>query len=533
MMRKTRRAVAVVDEGWLRQLAEASADLGVTRRVRLMVDPSVAVPVAFGYRRSTIVLPPSAEAWPESRRRAVLLHELAHVGRHDCLSQGMALLARGLYWPNPLVWWLAARLRAEAERACDDAVLSVGRVAPPEYATHLLEAARDLKRAPRPLAVVAVVERSPLEERLMALLDPTLRRGAIGRRGLATVASMTLAVAGSIAGLQPVARAFAAEALPSAHAEKKMAPTRPAATTAPAPAVSKAGAPAPAVANGGEWRDRRGRSGRSRREPRPAPAPAASASERVAVVARSGGAGLPASRRRSSGGRDGGRPGGPRGAGAGRVRAHHPDLDGRGPDRRGRHGQVGPPGDGPASRGLRGLRERPAEDHHSSGLRENGPRPGQRRRRRDRPLRRDQGAEDDGVRRRRPGTLPAGGHLGPADAHRLHGARGRRRAIASRWFGPGSAGSGCVARMGRPSTRGAAEALRYNPWNRTTLASASSDDGRSADGISLFYQLAYDSLGSLKATVEALRALPGRKAVIFVSEGFGRSARERSQRAPP
>ncbi len=521
MMRKTRRAAAVVDQGWLRQLAEASADLGVARPVRLMVDPSVAVPVAFGYRRSTIVLPPSAEAWPESRRRAVLLHELAHVGRHDCLSQGVALLARGLYWPNPLVWWLAARLRAEAERACDDAVLSVGRVAPPEYATHLLEAARDLKRAPRPLAVVAVVERSPLEERLMALLDPTVRRGAIGRVGLATVASMTLAVAGSIAGLQPVARAFAAEPLPSAHAEKKVAPTRPAATTAPAPAVSKAGAPAPAAAKAESGATVEAAPAAPVATPRPAPAPAASASERVAVSPDPAAQDSPPLAAAPAAGVTVAAPAAPVAPAPAtsvpiiRISTDVVQIDAVVTDKSGRQVTDLRPEDFEVyENGQRKIITHLAYVRTGQGLVSGAV-----------------DAIDPSGETKEPRTMvfvvddlglspPAAtwarqmlldfAEHGVAENDRVALVRTgerRGRAVSLVW--------------GASETQRAAEALRYNPWNRTTLTSASSDDGRSADGISLFYQLAYDSLGSLKATVEALRALPGRKAVIFVSEGLG------------
>ena len=76
--------------------------------------------MTYGTRRPTLVLPASADAWTDDRRRAVLLHELAHVARRDCFVQRLTSLACALYWPHPGVWWAARRLRTERELACDD-----------------------------------------------------------------------------------------------------------------------------------------------------------------------------------------------------------------------------------------------------------------------------------------------------------------------------------------------------------------------------------------------------------------------------
>ena len=39
------------------------------------------MPLTFGTLAPAIVLPASADEWTEERRRAVLLHELAHIAR--------------------------------------------------------------------------------------------------------------------------------------------------------------------------------------------------------------------------------------------------------------------------------------------------------------------------------------------------------------------------------------------------------------------------------------------------------------------
>jgi len=205
-----RGAKALKDPSWLVLAAEIAEELDVPRAFRLLTSDRISVPMTWGWTRPIIALPSEALDWPEDRRRAVLAHELAHVKRYDCASQLVAHGACAAYWFNPLSWVAAWRLRVERERACDDQVLKAGTRAS-DYATFLLDVARSrhgmLLASP---ASVAMARRSQLEGRLLAILDPGVRRVA-GRLasvvvGLAVAAPMLL-----LASLQPVAGAVASE----------------------------------------------------------------------------------------------------------------------------------------------------------------------------------------------------------------------------------------------------------------------------------------------------------------------------------
>ena len=136
--RLARRAVDIANPEWTRLLAECAEQIGVRRPVRLLRSLERSMPMAFGIGRPSILIPSLADMWSEDRRRAVLLHELAHIARHDCLTQLMAATACAVYWIHPGVWWVARRLRVERELACDDRVVRAGAHAR-EYAEHLLE----------------------------------------------------------------------------------------------------------------------------------------------------------------------------------------------------------------------------------------------------------------------------------------------------------------------------------------------------------------------------------------------------------
>jgi hypothetical protein len=154
------------------------ARIGVTTRARLLISGHVGVPVACGMFRSAILLPVEAELWDRERRTVVLLHELAHVKRHDCLVQAFAHLAWALHWYNPLAFIALSRLRAEQEKACDDLVLTAGTPAA-DYAGHLCEIASTPRRALMPIwSTLAIARPSRLAGRVTAILDDTRVRRA-------------------------------------------------------------------------------------------------------------------------------------------------------------------------------------------------------------------------------------------------------------------------------------------------------------------------------------------------------------------
>jgi beta-lactamase regulating signal transducer with metallopeptidase domain len=207
LRRLTRASRDVTDAAWHRLRDEAATQLRLSRTVRLMRSERDVMPLTFGTIAPTIVLPASADGWTDDRRRAVLLHELAHVARRDCLVQRIAACACALYWPHPGVWWAAKRLRAEQELACDDRVLASGATAR-DYAGHLLDIAHAFRAAPAPVTALGMARARQLERRLLAILDEARNRAALGRgRGsvlVAVVIAVFLPMAAVRAALMPI-----------------------------------------------------------------------------------------------------------------------------------------------------------------------------------------------------------------------------------------------------------------------------------------------------------------------------------------
>ena len=177
-----RSATAITDPEWLMVYDEAAAALCVTSPVQLRQTVATKVPVACGLVRPAILLPIEADSWSRDRRLVVLLHELAHVRRRDCLMQTFARVTSALHWINPLAHVAVARLRAEQEHACDDLVLTAGAEAP-AYADHLFDIARSFRSPGVPeWATLAMARPSQLEGRLTAILDDDCNRAPLARR---------------------------------------------------------------------------------------------------------------------------------------------------------------------------------------------------------------------------------------------------------------------------------------------------------------------------------------------------------------
>jgi beta-lactamase regulating signal transducer with metallopeptidase domain/HEAT repeat protein len=208
------RARPLDSADWLSPLFEVSDRLALDEPPRLLRSEDAKMPFACGVFRATIVLPAECDSWSLDRRRAVLLHELAHVRRHDLIGHTLSRLACAVYWFHPLVWTAAKQLRSESERACDDLALACGARAA-DYAEHLLDIVTSVRRDATPSVALAMARRKEFEGRMLAILDPELRHSSPSRK-------QSAALIGSLALISIVVGAAAP--LPRAHPEHVLNP---------------------------------------------------------------------------------------------------------------------------------------------------------------------------------------------------------------------------------------------------------------------------------------------------------------------
>jgi len=211
--RIVRRSKPLDHPDWQTPLYEIADRLGLERAPRLLRSEDVKMPFAAGLLTATIVLPAESDGWTADRRIAVLIHELGHVRRRDLIGHTLGRIACAVYWFHPLVWTAARRLRAESERACDDLALAFG-ARPSDYAEHLLEIVTSVRNHYTPAVALALAHRKDFEGRMLAILNPELRRRSPSRAETAALVGSLAVLALLVGAAAPVPRAAPPSPIP-------------------------------------------------------------------------------------------------------------------------------------------------------------------------------------------------------------------------------------------------------------------------------------------------------------------------------
>jgi beta-lactamase regulating signal transducer with metallopeptidase domain len=165
--------------------------LGIRRPVAALASTRVHVPAVVGWIRPVVLLPVSAlTGLTPLQLELLVLHELAHVRRHDYLVNLLQAVCETLLFYHPAVWYVGRQIRAEREHCCDD--LAAGLAGAREYVA-ALATMEEIRRAPALLAVAA--NGGSLLERVLRLAGPP-RHASPPRLGAAL---LVLGLAGALA----------------------------------------------------------------------------------------------------------------------------------------------------------------------------------------------------------------------------------------------------------------------------------------------------------------------------------------------
>lgn len=105
----------------LQRFAELATKLKLTKTPKLLISLKADVPMAIGWLKPVVLLPASMVTGLNSAQlEMLLLHELAHIRRHDYLVNFLQTLIELLFFFHPCVHWIGKQMRNEREYCSDD-----------------------------------------------------------------------------------------------------------------------------------------------------------------------------------------------------------------------------------------------------------------------------------------------------------------------------------------------------------------------------------------------------------------------------
>ncbi len=173
MQQCRRKGLLPIPDSWQQRFLELAKEMGVkSSNLRLGESLRTKVPILIGHFKPLVLLPAGTlTQTPPEYIEAVLKHELAHIRRNDFLTSVIQNFIEVVFYFNPFVWWMSARIREEREHCCDDLAIQHA-CRPGTYAKALFHF-RQMVEEPYPVQAVAFLKkRSQLLSRLQRLLLP-------------------------------------------------------------------------------------------------------------------------------------------------------------------------------------------------------------------------------------------------------------------------------------------------------------------------------------------------------------------------
>jgi beta-lactamase regulating signal transducer with metallopeptidase domain len=158
-----------IDVDWKLFVNKVAGQLGIKPKVRIYLSELIKSPVTIGFLKPVILIPiASINHLSAQQLEAVILHELAHIKRHDyLLNIILSIIDLGLFF-NPFTRLITKSVSKERENSCDDWVLQY-QYNPTMYAEALLRIAV-LQKTPA-MAMYAVKTKSELASRVQRMVN--------------------------------------------------------------------------------------------------------------------------------------------------------------------------------------------------------------------------------------------------------------------------------------------------------------------------------------------------------------------------
>lgn len=113
-------------EFWNEKLERLMVSMNMSAPVKMYQSATATVPMVIGFFKPLILFPAAMlNALKTDEVEAIILHELAHIRRHDFLVNLLQRFTEIIFFFNPAVHWISELIRREREYCCDDLAIAV------------------------------------------------------------------------------------------------------------------------------------------------------------------------------------------------------------------------------------------------------------------------------------------------------------------------------------------------------------------------------------------------------------------------
>jgi bla regulator protein blaR1 len=122
----TRVGTQPLPQKWQERFSNLCNVIGIKHQIQIVKSSLVQMPCVIGWIKPVVLLPLQVfTGLNDDQLEMVIIHELAHVRRIDCLVNYLQAAAETLMYFNPAVWWISKQIRTERELCCDDLAVKV------------------------------------------------------------------------------------------------------------------------------------------------------------------------------------------------------------------------------------------------------------------------------------------------------------------------------------------------------------------------------------------------------------------------
>ncbi|MGN6567692.1 MAG: M56 family metallopeptidase [Flavipsychrobacter sp.] len=165
-----KNGITATERSWDEWINKYREQFSILRPVQVFLSEKVNVPMVMGTLKPVILLPfTTLSHLSQDQIEAILLHELAHIKRHDYLLNIFQNVVETFLFFNPFMWWISAIVRREREHCCDDMVIA-NTNQPLSYARALAALEHNRQQA-YSMAVAATGRKNQLFNRIKRIME--------------------------------------------------------------------------------------------------------------------------------------------------------------------------------------------------------------------------------------------------------------------------------------------------------------------------------------------------------------------------